>query len=74
MEETHWVVNLIISWVPFIALIIVWVWLSRSMGMRSRSPAGATMLEVCEQQLAESRRMNATLERIAVALEKRVQG
>jgi ATP-dependent Zn protease len=74
MEETHWVVNLIVSWVPFIVLVIVWIWLSRSMGMRWRSPSGATMLELNEQQLVEMKRTNATLERIAVALEKRAQG
>jgi hypothetical protein len=62
------------TWLPFIVLIVVWVVLSRSMGMRWRSPSGATPLELAEQQLAETRRMNATLERIALALEKRVQG
>jgi ATP-dependent Zn protease len=74
MQEPHWVVSLIVSWLPFIVLVIVWVLLSRSMGMRSRSPSGATLPELTEQQLAETRRMNATLERIAVALEKRAQG
>jgi hypothetical protein len=39
-----------------------------------RSPSGATWLELIEQQLAETRRTNATLERIALALEKRAQG
>ena len=67
--------SLLISWVPFIVLVIVWVLLMRSMGMPwRRSPSGATWLELTEQQLAETRRMNATLERIALALEKRVQG
>jgi ATP-dependent Zn protease len=74
MEETHWVISLIISWLPFIVLVIVWIWLSRSMGMRWRSPSGATLVELTEQQVAESRRINATLERIALALEKRTQG
>ena len=75
MEETHWLVNLIISWVPFILLVIVWVFLMRSMRMNwGRSASGATWIELTEQQLAEIRRINATLERIAVALEKRAQG
>ena len=74
MQEPNWLVNLIVSWVPFIALIIVWIWLSRSMGMRWRSRAGASMIELYEQQVLETRRMNATLERIALALEKRAQG
>ena len=75
MQEPHWLVSLIVSWVPFIVLVIVWVLLMRRMRMNWwRSPSGATLVELTEQQLAETRRMNATLERIAVALEKRVQG
>ena len=64
------------TWLPFIVLVIVWVLLWRSMAGKLwwRSPSGATGLELIEQQLAETRRMNATLERIALALEKRVQG
>ena len=74
MQETHWVVSLIVSWLPFIVLVIVWVLLSRSIRMRSRSPSGATLPELTEQYVAETRRMNVILERIAVALEKRAQG
>jgi ATP-dependent Zn protease len=67
--------SLLMSWVPFIVLVIVWLLLMRSMRTRwGRSPSGATWFELTEQQLAETRRMNATLERIALALEKRVQG
>jgi len=65
--------SLLSSWFPFMVLIIVWVWLFRSMGKRWRGPSGATWGELTEQQIAESRRMNASLERIAVALEKRGQ-
>ena len=39
--------------------------------MRSRGPSGLSLIELYEQQVAETRRMNGTLERIAVALEKR---
>jgi len=61
---------LLISWLPFLILIGVWFYLSRSMGMRARSASGATMIELYEQQVAETRRMNSLLERIAVTLEK----
>jgi ATP-dependent Zn protease len=60
----------IVSWVPFLILIGAWFWLSRSMGMRARGSSGATMIELYEQQVGETRRMNVTLERIALALEK----
>jgi hypothetical protein len=66
--------SLLSSWFPFIVLMIVWIWLFRTMGKRWRSPSGATWGELTEQQVAEIRRMNATLERIAVALEKRARG
>jgi len=55
-------------------LMIVWLWLFRTMGKRWRSPSGATWGELTEQQVAEIQRMNAILERIAVALEKRGEG
>ncbi|WP_244485769.1 hypothetical protein [Bradyrhizobium tropiciagri] len=66
-----WVVSLIVSWLPFIALIGVWIWLSR----RSwRGSSGASWVDLCEQQVVESQRTNALLERIAAALEKHSPG
>lgn len=64
-------IDLVISWMPFLVLIVIWFWVSRSMGMRAKSSSGATLIELYEQQVAESRRMNANLERIAATLEKR---
>lgn len=68
--QTDWA-SLLVSWLPFLILIGVWFYLSRSVGMRARGKSGATMIELYEQQLAETRRMSASLERIAAALEKR---
>jgi hypothetical protein len=34
---------------------------ARSAGLRARAPSGVTMLELYERQVAETRRMNATL-------------
>jgi hypothetical protein len=56
---------------PFLLLIGVWFWLSRTAGMKARGRSGITMIKLYEQQVEETRRMNATLERIAVAMEKR---
>jgi len=64
-------VSLLLSWVPFLVLIGVWFWVSRRFGMQARGRSGVTMIELYEQQVEETRRMNATLERIAVAMEKR---
>ncbi|MBR0685710.1 hypothetical protein JQ594_07265 [Bradyrhizobium manausense] len=63
--------QLIVSWLPFIVLIGVWVWYSRS---RLRGSSGTNWVDLYEQQVAESRRTNALLERIATALEKPAAG
>ena len=64
-------ISLAVSWLPFLVLIGLWFWLSRRHGMQARSSSGTSLIELYEQQVAESRRMNGFLERIAVALEKR---
>jgi len=65
--------SLLLSWFPFLVLIVLWVWVSRSIGMRARSPSGVTMIELCERQAEEMRRINATLERIAASMERRLR-
>ncbi|HEV2157982.1 hypothetical protein [Bradyrhizobium sp.] len=62
-----WVVSLIVSWLPFVVLVGVWIWFSRR---RLRGSSGMNLVDLYEQQVAESRRTNALLERIAAALEK----
>ena len=66
-----WWVSLIVSWLPFIGLVVAWVVLSWQMNKRARTSSGARSIDLQEQRLAEARRMNALLERIAVVLEKR---
>jgi ATP-dependent Zn protease len=63
--------SLVVSWLPFVLLIGAWFWLARRNGMQARGSSGATMIELYEQQVAETRHMNGILERIAVATEKR---
>ncbi len=64
-------ISLISSWLPFLIFIAIAIWYARSAGLRARAPSGVTMLELYEQQVAETRRMNATLERMAEIMEKR---
>lgn len=63
----YWLVSLIVSWLPFLALVGVWIWFSRRNG---RTSSGASWVDLFEQQVVEAQRTNALLERIAVALEK----
>ena len=54
---------LFVNWLPFIVLILVWVFLSQRLR--------GTNVEQMNRYYEEMRRMNALLDRIAVALEKR---
>jgi ATP-dependent Zn protease len=58
----QWLAELIVSWLPFIILIGVWVWLTRGGSF-------AKVAQLNEQQIDETRRTNLLLERIAVSLE-----
>ncbi|MBR1173542.1 hypothetical protein JQ617_06205 [Bradyrhizobium sp. KB893862 SZCCT0404] len=65
-----WMVELALSWLPFVVLVGVWFWFARRSGMQARAKSGVTMIELYEQQVIETRRMNGFLERIALSLEK----
>ena len=69
MMDAPWWISLLISWLPFVALIVVWIILSRYM---TKGRVGV-MTHLYEAQVAEMQRMNALMERIAVALEKRAE-
>ncbi|MCA1530002.1 hypothetical protein I6F46_33460 [Bradyrhizobium yuanmingense] len=58
---------MIVSWLPFLVLVGAWLGYSRTI---RRSSSGASWVDLYEQQVAENRRTNALLERIATALEK----
>jgi len=60
---------ILINMLPIVLLIGVWIFFMKRMG--KASPAVTTQLECMTAQLAETRRMNQTLERIATALEER---
>jgi ATP-dependent Zn protease len=63
-------VEFAVAWLPFLLLIGFWFWFSRRNGMQARGSSGVTMIELYEQQVAETRRMNGFLERIAISMEK----
>jgi hypothetical protein len=60
--------SVLLSWWPFLMLIAAWILIVRLNVQRTAS--GLTMIELYEQQIAETRRTNATLEKIAAALGK----
>jgi len=67
--DSPWWVSLLINWLPFLVLILVWVILAGAM----RRGLWRRTTELSEAQLAEMRRLNALMERIAVALEMRTK-
>jgi ATP-dependent Zn protease len=69
-SQTDWLISLLMSWLPFIILIVVWIVLSRQMKNKGTGTFGQIGGQ-SEVQVAEMRRTNVLLERIAIALEKR---
>jgi hypothetical protein len=66
-------ISFLVAWLPFLLLIGAFLAFGRWHGMRAKGPSGSSLIELYEQQVAETRKMNAVLERIAVALEKRAR-
>ena len=63
------VTGMIMNLLPIILLIGVWIFFMRRMS--KAKPAVDTQLACMTAQVEETRRMNQTLERIAIALEER---
>jgi hypothetical protein len=63
----YWLVSLVVSWLPFIVLMGVWLWISRR---NRRASSGTSLVDLYERQVVEYQHTNALLERIAAALEK----
>lgn len=67
--------DFLVAWLPFLAAIGAWPPFPAPTAWRQRGPStGATLINLCERQVAESRKINANLERTAVALAKRESG
>jgi hypothetical protein len=69
MMDSPWWVSLLINWLPFLVPILVWIILAGAM----RCGLWRRTTDLSEAQLAEMRRLNALMERIAVALEMRTK-
>jgi hypothetical protein len=64
-------ITVLVNWLPFLLMIVVFLLLARWQGMCSRGPSGGSLIELYERQVAKTRKLNASLERIAAALENR---
>jgi hypothetical protein len=70
MSSGDWL-SVLLSWWPFVMLIGAWIVISR---FTYRTKSGVSAIELCQQQLTEMQRINANLERIVAAIDKRPQG
>ena len=70
MSSGDWL-SVLLSWWPFVMLIGAWIVVSR---FTCRTKSGGSAIELCQQQLTETQRININLERIVAALDKRPQG
>lgn len=62
-------ISTLLSWWPFALLVGAYILIVRL--NRQRTASGITCIDLYEQQVAEMRRTNALLERIAASLENR---
>jgi len=61
MSEVNWV-ELLVSWVPMLLLIGVWIYYMQIYGGRSKS--GMTQIQYLEELLIETRRHNQMMEKL----------
>ena len=66
MNSNGWYI--LLSWWPFVVLMTAYILCVRF--TRQRTASGLMMIELYEQQIAETRRTNAMLEKIAAAVDK----
>jgi ATP-dependent Zn protease len=64
-------VELVISWAPMLLLIGVWIYFMRRSGGLKQGQYFEEVRNYLSDHIAETRRMNANLERIAAVLEAR---
>lgn len=71
-KEMQTFFDLVANWLPLIVALVVFAFVARAGGVRARAPSGRSMIEIYELHLEELKRNNATLERIAQALESHI--
>ena len=58
MQETHWVVSLIIAWLPFLMFVGATLWVGQRIGRELKTSDGRPMAEVVEECGRELKRVN----------------
>jgi cell division protease FtsH len=63
-DKVPWFVSLLVSWVPFLFTIALWIWSVRTIGRALRTPDGRSIGQVVEEYGSELRKSNDRLEQL----------
>jgi cell division protease FtsH len=63
-DSIPWYISLLVSWVPFLSLIALWIWGLRSISLGLRTPDGRTIGQVFDECSSELRKSNDRLEQL----------
>ncbi len=68
MEEVPWYVSLLVSWLPFVVMVLLFGWVGRRIarGVETslRAPDGRPVEQVLDDHLGEMRRANDLLAQV----------
>jgi hypothetical protein len=73
MEEVPWYVSFISSWLPFLFLIGLMIWITRTIRATLRTTDGRPLAQVVDDHAREMRRLNELLEQAVKGQRLRVE-
>ena len=73
MEEVPWYVSYIISWLPFLFLIGLVIWITRTIRATLRTTDGRPLAQDVDDHAREMRRLNELLEQAVKGQRLRVE-
>jgi ATP-dependent Zn protease len=70
-ESVPWFVSLLVSWLPFLLTLAVWIWTARMISRALRTPDGRSIGQVVDECGSELRKSNDRLEQLLNNLQHR---
>jgi cell division protease FtsH len=63
-DNVPWYISLLVSWLPFLLTIALWIWFVRAIGGAMRTPDGRSIGQVVDECGSELRKSNDRLEQL----------
>jgi cell division protease FtsH len=63
-DNVPWYISLLVSWLPFLSLIALWIWGLRNINLGLRTPDGRSIGQVVDECGSELRKANDRLEQL----------